>query len=256
MLKTLVTLIAAAATLASAAIAPVDYIPALRDNPIGLLLAMFLMFTSMIYIGYVIFNVFSGLMGQGDAGRDARLWWIDYVSSWIAFWSFNLILLWVVLGVQGIVPDFPTITTWADVPSKYWVLLGLVLFSWLDVFVLQGHKHTAAWQYFQTQRAIVPAPAVAPAPAPPAAPPVAPPAPLPVPAPANVGVGIVGVLLLLLFAIICAFAIMSFSGGWTDLRKKVTIAEEADKVAKICYKSEFVRNNGNAREFVTIPYDC
>ncbi len=77
MLKTIVTIIAAAAALAAAAIAPVNYIEALRANPIGLALTAFVMYASAIYIGYVLFNIFSGLLGQGDAGRAPALYWID-----------------------------------------------------------------------------------------------------------------------------------------------------------------------------------
>ncbi len=197
MLKTIVTIIAAAAALAAAAIAPVNYIEALRANPIGLALTAFVMYASAIYIGYVLFNIFSGLLGQGDAGRAPALYWIDYVPSWIAWFSFNLVGVWVVLGIAGIVQGFTPITSLAAVPNSYWVLFGLVIFSWIDVGFLQGHKHKAAWQYIQTQRSIAPPPAVAPVA--PIVPPALGPAPIAVPIAAPVGLGT---------AVLIAFAIV------------------------------------------------
>ena len=212
MLKTIVTLIAAAATLAAAAIAPIDYIEALRANPIGLVLTAFVMYASAIYIGYALFNIFSGLLGQGDAGRAPTLYWIDYVPSWLALFSFNLIGLWVALGINGIVQGFSPITKLADVPNEYWVLLGLVVFSWIDVGILQGHKHKAAWQYIQTQRSIAPPPAVAPIAVvvpPPAAAPG--PAPVAVPIATPTGLG-VALFVTLGFVVVFALLVMSFGG--------------------------------------------
>ena len=211
MLKTFITLIAAVATLAAAAIAPVDYIEALRANPIGMVLYTFVMYSSAIYISYVLFNIFSGLLGQGDAGRAPTLYWIDYVPSWLALISFTCVGVWVALGCRGVVQGFTPITHLADVPNSYWVLLVLVIFSWIDVGVLQGHKHAAALQYIQTQRSIAPAPAVAPAaPAVPAAAPAPAPAPTPVAAPAHVGSG---VFLAIGFVIVVILLAICFSGG-------------------------------------------
>jgi len=210
MLKTIITIVAAVAALAAAAIAPVDYIDALRTNPIGMVLSTFVAFTSAIYIGYVVFNFISGLLGQGDAGRAPTLYWIDYVASWLAWFSFNLTGLWVALGIAGIAHGFAPVTGWADVPNAYWVLLGLVVFSWGDVGVLQGHKHGPAMQYVSTQRSIVPAPVAAPA-----APVVVPPAPpptlvaVPIAAPSRVGTGLFVALGIVVILIVLAFC---FSG--------------------------------------------
>lgn len=214
MLKTIVTLIAAVATLVAAAIAPVDYIETLRATPIGMIVYAFVMYSSAIYIGYVLFNIFSGLLGQGDAGRAPTLYWIDYVPSWLAWLSFNLVGLWVALGIQGIVRGFPPITNLGDVPNDYWVLLALVIFSWFDVGILQGHKHKAALQYIRTQRAIAPPPAVAP-PAvvvpPPAAAPGPAPAAVPVAAPTHVGTSLFVAFGLLL---VLGLLIMLFGSHW------------------------------------------
>lgn len=219
MLKTLITLLVAVATVATAAIAPIDYIEALRDNPIGMVLVTFLMWTSAIYIGYVIGNIVSGLWGQGDAGRAPALYWIDYFPSLLASFSLTLVGVWVALGSAGIVHGFPLITKVADVPNKLWVLLALVIFSWIDVRWLQGHKHKAAWQYITTQRAIVPAPALAPlTPVVPPAPPAGA-APVAVAVAAPTHVGTLGFTILLLLALAIFFAII-FSG--TSERKSTS----------------------------------
>lgn len=214
MLKTIVTLIAAAATLAAAAIAPVDYIESLRSTPIGMVVYTFVMYASAIYIGYVLFNIFSGLLGQGDAGRAPALYWIDYVPSWLAWLSFNAVGLWVALGSAGTVRGFTPITKLADMPNDYWVLIGLVIFSWLDVGILQGHKHKAAWQYIRTQRTIAPPPAVAPLAVvvpPPAALPGPAPVAVPITEPASLGNPLFVVLGLLLVVVLL---IVLFSGNW------------------------------------------
>ena len=218
MLKTIVTLIAAVATLAAAAIAPVDYIEALRAHPIGLVLIAFVMYASAFYTCYVLFNIFSGLLGQGDAGRAPALYWIDYVPSWLAWLSFNLVGLWVALGCAGIVQGFTAITSWAAVPNSYWVLIGLVVFSWVDVGILQGHKHKAAWQYIQTQRSIAPPPAVAPVAVvvpPPAAAPGPAPVAAPIEAPSNVGKALFVILGLV---VVIAVLIMLFGGKVDGVR--------------------------------------
>lgn len=204
MFQLVTTLLAIVSAIAVALIAPVDYIEALRDYPLWMLLVAFLKFGAVIYISYVVFNIISGLAGQGDAGRNPVLYWMDYIPSWIAWFSLNLTALWVALGLLGIVKGYSPITALADVPNSYWVLLALVLFSWLDVGVLQGHKHEAARQYIAAQRAITPAA------------PVPPPAPLPgtpVAAPTGIGTG-----LLIAAAIIVVFILaMIFSGGGTNL---------------------------------------
>lgn len=239
MLKTIVTLVAAVVTLAAAAIVPVDFIETLRANPIGIFLFTFVKYSSAIYIGYVLFNIFSGLLGQGDAGRSPALYWIDYVPSWLAWFSFNLVGLWVALGCAGVVQGFTPITKLADVPNEYWVLLGLFVFSWIDVGWLQGHKHAAAWQYIQTQRNIAPPPAVAP-PAAVAAPPAAAPAPAPaaapVAAPTGVGMGIfvaIGVCAAIILLVI------AFSG---TAERRAGDEPATEKAASACSQT-FVGNN-------------
>ena len=252
MLKTIVTLVAAAATLAAAAIAPVDYIEALRATPIGMVVYIFAVYSSAIYIGYVLFNIFSGLLGQGDAGRAPTLYWIDYVPSWLAWFSVNMVGLWVLLGIAGVVQGFTPITTWAAVPNSYWVLLGLVIFSWIDVGILQGNKHKAAWQYIQTQRTIAPPPAVAPPPVivpPPAAAPGPAVVAVPIAAPSGVGMGLFvalgGVVAIVLLAI-------AFSGSG-DRRGS---GERKAAVVTCSSASQFVRQLPNGGIQLEVTREC
>ena len=101
---------------------------------------------------YVALNILSWAVGQDG---DDPLYWFDYVSSWIAWLFINVAALYVAIAMSQ---SYEGITKVTEVPFAFWLLGSLVLFSWIDVFGLQGKKLSPAWQQAQAQQQNQPAP--------------------------------------------------------------------------------------------------
>lgn len=236
MFRIIATWLAALACFATAAIVPSVYVMGLDHVTFGALVVNFVTLAPFAYIGYVVFNVMSGLSGQGE---DTTLYWLDYVSSWIAWFCINLTAVFVVIGI---VQAYSDVTDVLKMQWAIWILGGLVLFSWIDVGLLQRHKHANAQAWANANRAVAP-----PAPLPP--PPVT-----PVDPPANVqgsGVGPVGAFLAAVLIVLVLFAAFYNFGEGTGGKLGLN---DSEKSVPVC--SRFVGKNSDGVAMYTIHHDC
>lgn len=157
------TLLAFVAAVLAGAIAPFDYIPQLHNNVLARYILPFVDYNVAVYVMYMLTNTATAFYGQGDAGRNPFLYWVDYVGSSLALVSFTCAFVAYTIAMFAGAPGFPEFTGITDVPAKYWGLALLVAYANLDFFYFQGHKHEHAINYWNTTRGVTPVLPVAPA---------------------------------------------------------------------------------------------
>lgn len=152
MYRLVTTWLAALACFATAAIVPAVYVFGIDQVTIGALTINFVKLAPVGFFAYVLFNILSGFSGQEDNGF---LYWLDYLASWLAWFSINFTAVFV--GI-GLVQSYADVTDVLKLPWAIWILGGLMIFSWIDVGFLQGNKHGMARATITANRMVGPAP--------------------------------------------------------------------------------------------------
>ncbi len=136
LLIVVVTIVAAVSALATAIAVPLVYLlgwDTVTDPFFGITFSLVALGLPFALI-YVLSNVASGISDQEDEG----LYWVDYIPSVIA---------WVSISVTAAVVAFGLFRTNVDIVRVIkesfglQLLLGLLIFSWVDRFWLQRYKH-------------------------------------------------------------------------------------------------------------------
>ena len=146
-------ILAALASLLAAVTVPVAYVlaPVLTGlgGTISSAVVVLVQFALAIYFAYLILNVLSAIIGWlAPHSQDA--YDVDFYPSFIAAISFTITAVFVGIGMAS---SYSSISQVMDIPFAIWLLIGLVLFAWFDVVVLQGPNRRRLAQQAAIQRA-------------------------------------------------------------------------------------------------------